>query len=224
MTTIFKSNNIDSKCFLSLMMILAVVIGHITLGYPLSFSVSVILTVSYITLFVLRRTWLVVSWVVLVIASYAFIDIVTYNQEGTSAILYNYMLSITLAQLYGILLCFACTKSRHRSYKNETISTSTKIKNIKTTLSIYGLYALPTSVAVCGVVMYSAFNSTAEYANLYFIFGLVSIIILAGLHFASYAEVLILTRAIEKSIKKEDDNNEVLKESSNGESIRQGDT
>lgn len=210
---------------LGLFVVMFVVIGHVLLlGYVFPATACIVLAIQFITVCIMKRTWLVVSWIVLVIGSYSAIDVLTYSPDGTSATVYKYMLSVLLAQCYSILLCIACTLSKHRAYRDESIPTDKKVKKIESTLSVFGVYAIPTGFAVFINTMYTATRDAGGQGTVYAISGIITLAVIFGIHVVTYINTVLLVRAITKSDKKEDDKNEVLKKVDNGESIGQSDT
>lgn len=215
--------NCDPSYLIALYMVLFIVAAHLMLGYVFPVIAVIVIILQFITVYMMNKRWLLISWVLMVFGSYATIDIITYNPDGISAAFYSYMLSIMLAQLYSILLCVACVFSKHRAYKSTIISNERRVEKIKGTLSVYSLYALPVAVCIVLKSMYNSINNVNDMGDAYFRSGLITLLVLFGLHAANYMYTVSLIRAIEKSDKKEGTGNEVLKESSNGESVGQGD-
>ncbi len=213
----------DLKYVIGLMLIMFVVVLHLIAGYVVPIAALLVIAISFVTAYKMSHNWFLISWVVVVTVSYVVTDIVTYSPNGISAMLYKYMLSILLAQLYGILLCFACTKSKHRAYKDTTMNTDEKVKKIKATLSLFSFYAVIVSGIITITSMLNTFSKDNNLGVTYLSSAMIFLVTIACLNIATYMDTQVLLRAIENSGKKEDDKNEVLEEGSNGESVGQVD-
>lgn len=205
----------DGLPFIAVIIAICVIVGHLLFGYVFPTVASIIIALSFITVYMMKKVWLTVSWVIMIIGSFAVVDYLTYNSEGISAILYKYMLSIALAQLYGILLCVACSISKRKAYNNTVICNDKKIEKIKATLSVYNFYVIPANIICTMNAIYCAVKSEDSFRLMYLNSGMVVVIVLIAIHVITYTDTMTLVRAIKKNCKEEGSEHEVFKESDN---------
>lgn len=207
----------DNKYFFANILCVTLLVMHIVYGYVFPTAACLLMTISFVTVYTMRRSWVLYTWVLITIVTYIAIDYITYNPEGISATSYKYMLSTSLAQLYGILLQVACSLYKHRVYSNKIISDIRKVKKIRALLSLFGMYAIPAAIVVVITSIYNCYKQDIiELRVKYLTSGIIALVMIISIHIANYVETLLLVRAIELRCGKEDSKNEVSKEVNNG--------
>lgn len=213
----------DVKYLLAFFIALATIVGHVAVGYVFPLAACIVIAVSFITVYTIQSAKFLIVWTALVCYCYAMTDYLTYNPEGISAAIYRYTLLIMMAQLYSISLFIECIIRNNREYANTIICADRKKAKIEATQSLYNIYAIPVGITIVVTAMRNAISKEVIGDGVYLMTATICICILAGLHVSLYMYSEMLIRAIDKSEKKEDDKNEVCKEASNGESVRQDD-
>lgn len=186
----------DGKYFVGMLIVLAIIVGHAVLGYVVPVGACIIMGASYIGVYKIRRTPVLIAWVISVLICYIVTDYISYTPDGISAMYYKHTLTILFAQVNAIVLFVACNCRCRGIYKDTSLASDVKISWIRAVSTMPGIYGLPSGAVVTFSAIFNTFSDNNVFGTMYLISSVIAIAVIAGLHVVTSISGMMLIRSI----------------------------